>query len=319
MTDFTTGTIAGASTRRSVLKRGAVAGIATLGLSGSVAGDDDHDSETAEPSESEDGSEPEPFASVEFTNQFFDGTNVVVDATILSDGGWITFHDVSLFEGRPLESVVGISNYLAPGIHYQVPVTLLDVPGREFEMDAFSGTTPLIAMPHRDTNDNQEYEFVTSEAEEDIQYTAAGYPIVDLGQATVGEANDEGGDAFASVDLENQQWSDAVIVDEAVLSEGGFVTLHDIRLLRGAPFESVVGVSEYLTPGEHEDIEVPITDPGNITSVEFPPAPPLIAMPHRDTNGNREYDFVSSEGGADGPYVAADSAIVDLAFVEQAD
>jgi PGF-CTERM protein len=33
-------------------------------------------------------------------------------------------------------------------------------------------------------------------------------------------------------------------------------------------------------------------------------------MPHRDTNGNQAYDFVSSEGEEDAPYLNADDQIV---------
>lgn len=100
-----------------------------------------------------------------------------------------------------------------------------------------------------------------------------------------------------------------------MLSEGGFVTLHDVRLLRGEAVDSVVGVSAYLEPGEHDAVEVELDDPSAVTGVEFPPAPPLLPMPHRDTNGNEEYDFVESGGEDDGPYVAAGRAVVDMGFV----
>lgn len=41
---------------------------------------------------------------------------------------------------------------------------------------------------------------------------------------------------------------------------------------------------------------------------------PLVAMPHLDTNGNEEYDFVDTGGSEDGPYVAGGNAVVDLGF-----
>jgi len=41
----------------------------------------------------------------------------------------------------------------------------------------------------------------------------------------------------------------------------------------------------------------------------------LIAMPHQDTDGDRNYTFVESNGSADGPYTDDGSAVVDPADV----
>jgi hypothetical protein len=260
--------------------------------------------------------EPSPFAAVQFGNQASDGTEVVVDSTVLSDGGFVTFHDLSLFEARPLESVVGISAYLDPGIHTGVSAQLFDVPGREFEEGQLTEQTPLVAMPHADSNDNQTYEFVTSEGEEDVQYVQAELPVVDLGFVTPGEAPADEEGRFAQLAFENQAVADGTVtVQEAVLSDGGFVVLHDARLFQGDAFESVVGVSAYLEPGIHQAVEVQVEDPGAITQVEFPPVPPLVPMAHRDTNDNQSYDFTDSEGQEDGPYVSGGQAVVDLGFV----
>jgi hypothetical protein len=184
-------------------------------------------------------------------------------------------------------------------------------------------------MPHRETSGNQEYNFVSSGGEDDGPYTEAGLPVVDLGfvapaggddgdTATPTETetvDDAAADPFASVDFSNQAIEDAAAtVGEAVLSEGGFVTLHDARLLTGEPLESVVGVSEYLDPGRHRNVEVEIDTPGEITEVALP-APPLVPMPHLDTNGNQEYDFVATEGAEDAPYTRAGQAVVDLGLV----
>jgi hypothetical protein len=37
-------------------------------------------------------------------------------------------------------------------------------------------------------------------------------------------------------------------------------------------------------------------------------------MPHVDTDGNGEYDFVATGGEQDGPYVRDGNAVVDLGF-----
>lgn len=258
-----------------------------------------------------------PFASIQFANQSTGGSEVVVDSTVLSEGGFVTFHDLSLFEEKPLESVVGVSEYLQPGIHSNVSVQLFDVPGRTIDQQQLEGPTPLIAMPHADSNANQTYEFVTSEGQEDAQYAQTGLPVVDLGFVSPGEAAAEESGQFASLDFENQApENDTVVVKEAVLSEGGFVVLHDARLFQGQAFESVVGVSEYLEPGIHNAVEIQVDDPSAITTVQFPPVPPLMPMPHRDTNGNQSYDFSDSQGQEDGPYVGAGQPVVDLGFVQ---
>jgi len=239
---------------------------------------------------------------------------------VLSAGGFVTIHDLSLFEAQPLESVVGVTEYLDPGSHSDVSVQLFDVPGRTIDQQAIDEPMPLIAMPHADSNDNQTYEFVTSEGNEDAQYVQDGLPVVDLGFASPGDGGAQNAAQFASLDFENQTVTDsAVTVGEVVLSDGGFVVCHDARLFQGQAFESVVGVSEYLDPGIHTAVEVQFEDPESITTVEFPPAPPLIPMPHRDTNGNQSYDFSTSQGQEDGPYVSAGHPVVDLGFATLSD
>lgn len=93
-----------------------------------------------------------------------------------------------------------------------------------------------------------------------------------------------------------------ITVDSANLPRGGFVTIHDGSLNDGATFDSVRGTSDYLE-GENSDIEVSLDDP-------YTEDGEVIPMAHQDTNGNEEYDFVSSEGDEDGPYTDADGNAV---------
>jgi len=351
----------GEPSRRTFLKSGALAtGALAVGTGAVVSGQSgdggDGGDDTQETSEQ--------FASVQFANQSSDGTTVTVDEATLSDPGYVAFHDVSLFQGDVIESVVGVSERLDAGVTYETDVTLFDVPGADYETESLTGTGALVAMPHRETGDDESYDFVDSEGEEDGPFAEAGLPVVDLafvdatgsgegtatetpdgtatetpagtgtatdapdgtgtatgtpdGTATGTETGSDGAAPFATVDFENQALSgDAVTVGEALLSEGGFVALHDARLLAGELFASVVGVSEYLEPGRHRSIEVSVDDPDGITEVTFPPAPakPLVPMPHRDTDDDESYDFVDSEGADDGPYTAAGQAVVDLGFV----
>ncbi|MFC7141621.1 twin-arginine translocation signal domain-containing protein [Halosimplex aquaticum] len=347
----------GESSRRTFLKSGALAtGAIALGT-GAVVSGRDGDGAAAR----DDQTETSPFASVQFANQESDdGTSVVVDQATLSEPGYVAFHDVSLFEGNVLESVIGVSDRLDAGVHYQTDVTLFDVPGADFETESLQGTGALIAMPHRETGDDETYDFVSSEGAEDGPFAENALPVVDLGfvagtsggegtatdtptdtatdtptetptdtptdtPAGTGTDMGTGTDAasdetapFATVDFENQVLDgDTVSVGQALLSDGGFVALHDARLLSGELFESVVGVSEYLEPGRHRTIEVTLDDPDQIAEVTFPPAPakPLVPMPHLDTDGNETYDFVTSEGAEDGPYTSVGQAVVDLGFI----
>ncbi|WP_101296661.1 DUF7282 domain-containing protein [Halegenticoccus soli] len=284
--------------RRGFLSASAV-GVGALGLSA-----------VASPAAAQGGDgngESEPFSVVEFTNQPLDGRSVVVDAALLSEGGFVTIHDAGLFEGDAIGSVVGVSEFLDPGVHYLVEVELTD--GADL-----SEGQPLVAMPHLDTNGNERYDFVETEGQEDGPYVEAGQAVVDL--ALVG-ADEDGTDQFATLEFSNQPTNgSSVVVDAVALSDGGFVAVHDASLLEGDVIGSVVGVSEFLEPGIHSGVQVPLFDvPGaNFGTQTLEGTQPLIPMPHLDTNGNERYDFVETEGQEDGPYVEAGQAVVDLGF-----
>ncbi|SHH70140.1 DUF7282 domain-containing protein [Halobaculum gomorrense] len=230
------------------------------------------------------------------------GNAVTVESVFLPEGGFVTVHDGSLVsDGDAFGSVRGTSEYLAPGYHTNVRV-MLD--------GEFNGSTAtLVAMPHKDTDDDQEYDFVTSEGQDDGPYTNDNGAVTDATEAAVS--------ATASLDTQRSDGK-TVVVESVDLSEGGFVTLHDSTLFNGDALASVVGTSEYLEAGYHENVEVTLS-----THVVQPET--LVAMPHRDTNDNRMYDFVEQEGGADGPYTVDGSAVVDAgkvqvpAYVEFAD
>jgi hypothetical protein len=114
----------------------------------------------------------------------------------------------------------------------------------------------------------------------------------------------------------NNQTSDGttVTVESVTLSEGGFVAIHNASLQEGNTLGSVVGVSEPLSAGTHENVEVTLFDvPGQNFSegMMLEENQTLIAMPHFDTNSNGVYDFITSNASEDGPYTANGSAVVD--------
>ncbi|WP_435195498.1 DUF7282 domain-containing protein [Natronomonas sp. EA1] len=224
-----------------------------------------------------------------FESQATAGASLTVAEVSMTRGGFVTIHDASLTEGAVFDSVRGTSDYLAPGTHENVTVEL-----KNDERIEESGT--FIAMPHMDTNDNERYDFVRSDGANDGPFTTAGGDIVVApAEVTLRQA---------SVSIMDQTSSgETVRVASASLSQGGFITIHDASLQDGAVFDSVRGSSAYLEAGSHSDVEVTLDDPLEESGT-------VIAMPHLDTNGNEQYDFVASEGANDGPYTTAGGDIV---------
>jgi len=123
-------------------------------------------------------------ASVTFDDQTANGMTVTVQSVTLPEGGFVAIHDQRLTEGKPLESVIGVSSDLDAGMHESVQVTLFDVPGGDFETAMLTEDQPLIAMPHLDSNDNNSYDFVQSGGEADGPYTADGNAVTDKAMIT---------------------------------------------------------------------------------------------------------------------------------------
>ncbi|MDX5987461.1 MULTISPECIES: DUF7282 domain-containing protein [Haloferax] len=227
-------------------------------------------------------------ASVDYTMKSSDGTTVVVDRVELSEGGFVVIHDPALSGGAVFDSVIGTSEYLSTGVHEDVVVTL-DEPIRSSQV--------LTPMAHMDTDGDEMYTFEESDGEADGPYTADGGAVVASAHTSVSAvvtAVDQSGDGTT------------VTVESVTLHDGGFVTIHDATVTDGEVFESVRGTSEYLEPGTHENVEITLDTPLEESGT-------LVPMAHRDTNGNEAYDFLTSEGADDGPYVANGSAVVDTA------
>jgi hypothetical protein len=138
-----------------------------------------------------------------------------------------------------------------------------------------------------------------------------------LATLDVEAANETEAPAPATVNFSDQETDGtSVVVESTTLPEGGFVAIHDSSLLDGNVIGSVIGVSERLSPGLHENVTVELfTVPGGPNETELTESDTLIAMPHLDTNMNGMYDFVVSEGMEDGPYVDNGSAVTAAANV----
>jgi hypothetical protein len=113
----------------------------------------------------------------------------------------------------------------------------------------------------------------------------------------------------ASVSLADQEVEgQTVTVESATLSEGGFVVVRNESYDDGDVLGSVVGVSDYLEPGEHENVTVELDAAldGNQT---------VIAVAHQDTNDDQSFDFLASDGIEDGAYVDEGGPVLDRGSV----
>lgn len=142
--------------------------------------------------------------NVTFTNQTSNGSLVVVDRVVVPEGGFVAIHaaenvsredpaenetelegvtqtETTVMDGEIAQQyaareVLGNSTYLEPGVHENVTVPLNESLSTRLAEQEF-----LIAMPHRDTNDNQQYDF----PEADDPYTRDDQPVTELASITL--------------------------------------------------------------------------------------------------------------------------------------
>jgi hypothetical protein len=253
-------------------------------------------------------------AAVTFKDQGIDEQSVTIQSVTMPKGGFVAIHDSRLRDGKALESVIGVSKKLGAGTHENVTVTLFDVPGGEYENQMLDTDQTLIAMPHRDTNGNSTYDFLTSGGKTDGPYTKNKNAVVDAAKITVSREENK---LPVSVTFEDQTTDGKTAnILSVTLTEGGYVAVHDSSLLDGKVIESVIGVSGALDAGTHENVEVALFEGVPGTTYEMSRLTgdqTLIAMAHRDTNDNATYDFVKSQGEKDDPYTKNETPVTDKA------
>lgn len=122
----------------------------------------------------------------------------------------------------------------------------------------------------------------------------------------------------AEVDFDEQQTNGTTVeVDSVFLPRGGYVAIHNSSLRDGAAVDSVIGTSAYLEPGYHESVTVRLFDvPGRqFATNRLTAAEMLVAMAHQETTGDQRFDFVATNGSADGPYLDGQQPVSDVANV----
>lgn len=139
--------------------------------------------------------------------------------------------------------------------------------------------------------------------------TASLAALVGIGTGTAAKDDPEASVTFYNQSVGNEQ----LTVASTEMEKGGFVTMHDTRLLDGVGAGSIIGVSEYLDPGKHENVTVPLfNEPLETDKEELRENQILIAVPHLDTNENQEFDFLPSDPGQDVAYTEGPQAIGGL-------
>lgn len=129
--------------------------------------------------------------------------------------------------------------------------------------------------------------------------------------------------ANASITFANQTSKGAnVTIESATLPEGGFVAIHSEGYTTGGASadSSIIATSGYIKPGEHANFTVAISHapPGNYPGLNrsrLNASSSLTAMVHKDTNGNKQMDFVRSLGANDTAYTAGKSPVAESAGV----
>lgn len=114
-------------------------------------------------------------ASLTFTDQQSTGETVTVQNVTLPSGGFVVVHARNV-SSAPVESVLGASSYLTNGTNENIEITL---------NEPINESTRLVVMAHTDSNDNQVYDFSSSNGSEDGPYTAASGPVTASAQVTV--------------------------------------------------------------------------------------------------------------------------------------
>lgn len=90
-------------------------------------------------------------ADVTFNEQTARGASVTVASATLPDGGWIVLHD----PGQSFD-VIGHSGHLDPGTHQDITVA---IERGKVDRDRRRMERTLLAMAHKDTGEEGEYEF----------------------------------------------------------------------------------------------------------------------------------------------------------------
>ncbi|WP_226023246.1 DUF7282 domain-containing protein [Halomicrobium salinisoli] len=203
-----------------------------------------------------------PNASVAFANQTSNGSAAVVQSANLSEGGFLTLRDAPPGAADGAESVLGTSASLEAGEHENVTVPL---------SENLTENATLYAVAHRDTDGDEQADFVATDGEVDQPYLNwSGEAVNDSAAVTV-EQRPEAGVAFENCTAARVTGAyDRVTVTLAYYDEDGLqtaervVTGDDVTGERPVDGETLFTVGEAPTEQVTDDgvRVVTLQDPG---------------------------------------------------------
>ena len=257
--------------------------------------------------------------TVVFSNQTVNGSTVTVDRVTLPASGFVVLDSSGPGELSVLEeSAVAVSDRLSAGTHRNVSIPVNQSPpggfGNRSTLNS-SGTYEILL--YQDSNNNSRFEFITTGRAVDRPFIIRGANptlATDSAQITVQGSRDDPNATptpTASVEFPNQRTNGSfVTVRSVTLPDGGWVVIHNESYLQPgvSPLRTISGLSPYLPPGTHRNVSVPLTQGVSETQT-------LVAIPSRDTNNNKTYEYPFSDGFEDVPYTTANGTLTDQANV----
>jgi flagellar protein FlaJ len=118
-------------------------------------------------------------------------------------------------------------------------------------------------------------------------------------------------------DTDTTSPGNSVFLESVSTSDGGFVAVYADDSKLGEQGVTLLGHSQYLPPGEHTQLQIPLQD-GEIDSDRT-----IRIVAHRDTNGNKKFDYQppGTAGQPDSPYQSLSNrgtpgVTVDVTYVE---
>jgi membrane-bound metal-dependent hydrolase YbcI (DUF457 family) len=254
-------------------------------------------------------------ATVAFANQTTNGSNVTIESATLPEGGFIAIHSSGYTTGgaSATSSVIATSEHLEAGEHTNVTVEVSNAPPGNYpglNRSRLNSSGPLTAMVHRDTNGNEQMDYVASFGANDTAYSGSeGRPVVDSAGITAPTTKEP----IASATFRNQTLQNGtLVVEEARLPDGGFLVAHNESYQRtGDALTSSVGLSGYLPPGNHTNVTVELL-PGALNRTQI-----VTVRVSRDTNSNQRYGYIRSDGFRDVAYTTSNRSgvVTDSATV----
>lgn len=169
----------------------------------------------------------------------------------------------------------------------------------------FANWTTAVAFPYEYDGFNDSRSFYTPDVVTSPQSDSSGLLYWNLGSIPAGESRSitteygasEPNESEVIIDFPGQQTAGkSISVDSAFLPDGGFLT---VRNADG----DILGVSDYIRP------QVPATNVTIRLDSALNESQQLMIVPHRDTDGDRQFDF-TPDGQTDTPYRTDEGEVI---------